>query len=441
MEQLTHVHDWYVQAFARAEQNGARQGPAWFRQLRHDGITCFATLGFPTTHHEDWKYTDVTPIMKTRFALSGLNGNGLTADTLAPFLLKEASSIQLVFVNGHYVEALSSPHLRPDGVQVSSLAIAFTTSPDSIEPHLAHYATYQEHAFVALNTAFLQDGAFVHLPADCTLERPIHLLFIATGGDEPTVHHLRTLVLLGRNSQATVIESHVSLKGRGSFTNAVTELVLGPNAVLDHYKIQHDNSTGYHVATVQAQQDRQSVFSSRTIDLGGALTRTDTNAVLAGEGSACTLDGLYLASGQQHVDNHTRVDHTTPSCTSRELYKGVIGGQARGVFNGKIFVHKNATKTDATQTNRNLLLSPEARVDSKPQLEIFNNDVRCSHGSTTGQLDSEALFYLQARGIDRQAARRLLTQAFAYEIVNRIPTEPIRNQLETLLTATLGTLH
>jgi Fe-S cluster assembly protein SufD len=406
MEQLAQAQDWYVQAFTRTEQTEARQGPTWLHQLRHDGITRFAKLGFPTTHHEDWKYTNVTPIAKTRFALSGSDGNGLTTDTLTPFLLKDESSIRLVFVNGHYVEALSSPHPRPDGVQVSSLATALTTSSDRIEPHLAHYALYQEHAFVALNTAFFQDGAFVYVPTGCTLERPIHLLFISTKGDEPAVQHPRTLVLLGRNSQATVLESYSSLKGHASFTNAVTELVLGPNAVLDHYKLQYDNSIGYHIATVQAQQDRHSIFSSHTIDLGGALTRNDTNAVLAGECSECTLDGLYLASGQQHVDNHTRIDHAASHCTSRELYKGVIGGKARGVFNGKIVVHKDAHKTDAAQTNKNLLLSPEALVDSKPQLEIFNNDVRCSHGSTIGQLDQEALFFLQARGIDRQAARR-----------------------------------
>jgi Fe-S cluster assembly protein SufD len=320
-------------------------------------------------------------------------------------------------------------------VKAGSLATALNSDSALVEPHLARHAGYQDHPFVALNTAFLQDGAFVSIPRGKAVERPIHLLFVSTHDRRgtATVSHPRNLILAGDDSQAMVIESYIGLNNALYFTNAVTEIVAGENAVVAHYKLQRESEEAFHISTVQASLSHNSNFSSHSIDLGGALVRNDVNAVLDGKGIECTLDGLYMVAGRQHVDNHTRIDHVKPHCSSRELYKGVLGGRSKGVFNGKIYVHKDAQKTDAKQTNKNLLLSEDAVINTKPQLEIYADDVKCTHGTTIGQLDQEAIFYLRSRGIDLEAARGLLTYAFASEMIGRIKVEPVRAQLETLL--------
>ena len=279
----------------------------------------------------------------------------------------------------------------------------------------------------------MEDGAFVYIPKAKVLEEPIHLLFVSTARGKPTVSYPRNLIIVGYSSQATIVESYVGLENDLYFTNVVTEIVGGENALIAHYKLQWESKEAFHIATVEAHLDRSSNFSSHSIDLGGALVRNDVNAVLDGEGIDCTLDGLYIVTGQQHVDNHTRIDHVKPHCISRELYKGVLDGKARGVFNGKIYVHKLAQKTDAKQTNKNLLLSEDAVIDTKPQLEIFADDVKCTHGSTVGQLDQDAIFYLRSRGLGREAARGLLTYAFAGEMISRIRVEPIRRKLSEIL--------
>jgi len=252
-----------------------------------------------------------------------------------------------------------------------------------------------------------------------------------------TVSHPRNLILAGDDSQTMIVESYIGLNNALYFTNAVTEIVAGENAVVAHYKLQRESEEAFHISTVQASLNHSSNFSSHSIDLGGALVRNDVNAVLDGKGIECTLDGLYMVAGRQHVDNHTRIDHVKPHCSSRELYKGVLGGRSKGVFNGKIYVHKDAQKTDAKQTNKNLLLSEDAVINTKPQLEIYADDVKCTHGTTIGQLDQEAIFYLRSRGIDLEAARGLLTYAFASEMIGRIKVEPVRAQLEHLLLARL----
>jgi Fe-S cluster assembly protein SufD len=380
-------------------------------------------------------------------------------------------------VNGRYSPALSSFGSLPDGVKAGSLATALNADPAAVEPHLARHAGYHDHPFVALNTAFIQDGAFVSIPKGRVVERPIHLLFVSTtsfGGahDRPAsilrqdsgqaqlsagfdpstrlraglaqdrrgkaiVSHPRNLILAGDDSQAMIIESYVGLNNALYFTNVVTEIVAGDNAVVAHYKLQRESEEAFHISTVQVSLSHNSNFSSHSIDLGGALVRNDVNAVLDGQGIECVLDGLYMVAGRQHVDNHTRIDHVKPHCSSRELYKGVLGGRSRGVFNGKIYVHKDAQKTDAKQTNKNLLLSEDAVINTKPQLEIYADDVKCTHGTTIGQLDQEAIFYLRSRGIDLEAARGLLTYAFASEMIGRIKVEPVRAQLEHLLLARL----
>jgi len=426
--------DRYLLEFGKLEKGSVRNEPAWVRGIRKAAIDRFAEAGFPSTRDEEWKYTNVSPIAMTPFKmLAGPEPDGLTVERLSRITFGELECTHLVFLNGHYSAELSRLRPLPEGAKVGSLAGILRTDAESLEPHLARYVDLKQNAFAALNTAFLRDGAFVYLPEGVVLEEPIHLLFVATSPGEAIVSHPRNLIVAGRGSQAAIVESYVALGDAVYFTNAVTEIVGGENAVIDHCWLQRESVQAFHVATLQAYLGRNCNFSSHSISLGGALVRNDVNVVLDGEGVNCSLNGLYLTTGRQHVDNHTLIDHAKPHCSSREIYKGVLDGKSRGVFNGKIFVRKDAQKTDAKQTNKNLLLSEEALIDTKPQLEIYADDVKCTHGATIGQLDEDALFYLCSRGIDRATARSLLIHAFGSEILHRMPVGPVRTGLECLL--------
>jgi Fe-S cluster assembly protein SufD len=345
----------------------------------------------------------------------------------------------MVFLNGRFSRELSSFRKLPNGLQLISLATALQSDPGTLVSYLARYASHDEHAFAALNTAFIEDGAFIFIPKDVVVGLPIHLLFISTSGGKPTVSHPRNLIVAEANSQVSIVESYFGLNDGTYFTNAVTEIVVNDNAIVDHYKLQRESMHAFHFSTLQVQQSRSSSFSTHSIALGGALVRNDVNTVLNGEGAEATLDGLYVVSGQQHVDNHTRIEHAKPHCSSRELYKGILDQKARAVFNGRIIVRPDAQKTDSKQTNKNLLLSEEALANTNPQLEIYADDVKCTHGATIGQLSTDALFYLRTRGIGLETARNLLTYAFANEITNRIKIEPLRAELEMLLFSRLPT--
>jgi Fe-S cluster assembly protein SufD len=318
----------------------------------------------------------------------------------------------------------------PAGVSAGSLAEAVTSGSSTLESHLARYAGFTNHAFVALNTALVEDGAVVSIDKDVVLAEPIQLVYLSVPGGRPTVSHPRTLILAGQKSQASVVEIYAGPDGTAYFTNAVTEIVAREGALLEHYKVQSEGDKAFHVATVQAVQDRGSVVTSHNVSLGGALARNDINSVLDAEGAECFLNGLFIADGKQHVDNHTLLDHAKPNCASRELYKGILSGQASGVFNGKIIVRKDAQKTNAIQSNKNLLLSGESVINTKPQLEIFADDVRCTHGATVGQLDQEALFYMRSRGIPARQSRDLLTHAFAAELLDAMRWQPLREALD-----------
>jgi Fe-S cluster assembly protein SufD len=430
--------DVYLADFARFEQ-GLREGTrSPLHRIRQAAIERFSALGFPTPHDEEWRFTPLAPLVRTPFKLAvsaRVRPEQVERFTFAGDLTR------LVFVNGRYAPELSSLRPLPDGVFAGSLADALKTHADKVEPHLARYADHEEHAFVALNTAFLNDGAFVFLPRNKVVEEPIHLLFLATASGEPTVAHPRNLVVASENSQARIVETYASLSERVSFTNAVTEIVVEPGAIVDHYKLQRESKAAFHVATLQIHMDRGSNLSSHGLTFGGMLTRNEINAVLDAEGCECTLNGLYLAGGEQLIDNHTRIDHAKPHCASHELYKGILDGKAKGVFNGKIFVHQDAQKTDAKQTNQTLLLSDDAVINTKPQLEIYADDVKCTHGATVGQLDPNALFYLRSRGLGLDEARSLLTYAFANDIIGRIKIEPLRAQLEEALLVTQRLPH
>lgn len=427
----------YLSDFERWEMRLTGLGSPAIHRLRKSAIARFAELGFPTPRDEEWRFTNVRPIGKIPFRAVAHYDEG----SVSPVQVERASfpmgpCSRLVFVNGHYAAELSSICSLPSGVMIANLASVLAAHPERVELHLGKYANFRNHAFTALNTAFIADGGFLFIPDGKTIDEPIHLLFLFTATEEGAVAHPRNLIVAGANSQATIVETYVSLDESVYFTNAVTELVAGPGSVIDHYKLLRESNEAFHVGTLQVQLSRGCTFSSHVVTLAGAIVRNETNAVLADEHCDCTLNGLYLATGQQLIDNHTVIDHARPHCASHELYKGILDGKARGVFNGKIYVRPNAQKTDAKQTNKTLLLSDDAVINTKPQLEIYADDVKCTHGATVGQLDENSLFYLRSRGLGLEQARALLIFAFANDIIGRIRIEPVRNHLEKFLLAT-----
>jgi Fe-S cluster assembly protein SufD len=426
--------DSYIAEWERVGQLSQRSGSQSLVRTREEALHRFLSLGFPTTREEEWRFTSVAPIAERAFALAAAPTSDVRSDEVAPFRLPAASSAELVFVNGRYVAALSRRDALPNGALVENLAASLARG-DELDPYLGPIAAFDRHPFVALNTAFLDEGAFVRLPDRAILEQPIHLLFVTTGevNGRSIMAHPRVLVVAGANSQASIVETYAGARGARYFTNAFTQVVLGENAVLNHYKVQYESTGAYHVGSMHVQAQRSATCAAHSVSLGGALVRNDVIAVLNGEGVECTLNGLYVADAQRLVDNHTTIDHAQPHCGSREIYKGILADRARGIFNGKIVVRPDAQKTDAKQTNRALLLSEDAQINTKPQLEIFANDVKCTHGAAVGQLDDEALFYLRSRGLSDAAARRLLIHAFAADVLNRLPLAPVRAAVEDRL--------
>lgn len=420
--------------------------PRWLQSLREHGFARFEALGFPTTKNEDWHFTSVAPISEQPFRLASLTDAtaatgserreaprrkadafgqlGVRPADVEGFGFGESGWHTLVFVNGAYSPELSSA----DGeVVAGSLAHAIEAGNLAVERYLGRIATFDRHAFTALNTAFVEDGAFIEILPEAVVELPIHLVFVSEGD---AVSHPRNLIVAGRHSRATVVETYVSLRDGTYFTNAVTEVVVGEGAHLDHYKIQRESELAFHVGTVQARQEANSQFHSFSFAVGGSLARTNIYTALDGDAATCTLNGLYLTDGSQHIDNQTSIEHIAPNCPSHEVYKGVLDGRSHGVFNGKVYVHPEAQKTDGKQSNNNLLLSPQARIDTKPQLEIFADDVKCTHGATVGRLDDVAMFYLNSRGIGPERARTLLTYAFAADVLESIELAAVRESLE-----------
>ncbi len=424
----------YLADFEAFEKQRAPYGASWFTPLRKAAIAHFAEGGFPTLRDEDWRFTNLAPITRTHFEPADTDAPGVRRDMLEGLLFGRADCPCLVFVNARYRPELSSLGPLAGQVKLTHLAAAMKRDADSLAPHLARYADYRQNVFTALNTAMLEDGAFLAIPNGMMVEQPIHLVYIAAAGPVPTITHPRTLIVAGASSQVTIVESFAGAGTGGAyFTNAVTELIGQDNAVIDHYRLQQESDDAFHMGTLQVHLGRDTQIRSHSVSLGGALVRNNVNAVLDGEGGECTLNGLYLGIGRQHVDNQLRVEHAKPHCNSWEYYKGILADQAHGVFSGRVVVHKDAQKTDAKQTNKNLLLSDAAQIDTNPQLEILADDVKCTHAATIGQIDGEALFYLRSRGIAQAAARDLLVYAFASESINQIKIESIRARLEQLL--------
>ncbi len=422
----------YLESFTEFEKLAAGHDLPWLWKLRQDAFARFCEAGFPNTHDEDWRFTNVSAIAQTAFRLTRNHRVRLSQEELEPYRVAGVAC-QLVFVNGHFARELSSPSKLPNGVKVSSLAGEISSNPGAIEPHLGRYLDIRRDAFCALNTAFVEDGAFVHIPRGTLVEEPICLLFVSTGDDALSMSHPRNLIVAEEDSQATFVEDYVSLDGGALFCNTVTELVASDHTVLSHYMIEREHKQAFNVSTLRIQQGRSANIVSHSVLLGGALVRNNVHPVLAGEGGECLINGLFVGDGHQHLDNYMLVEHASPRCSSRQFYNGILDGHAHGVFHGRIIVHKDAQKTDAKQTNRNLLLSDDAQIDTKPQLEIYADDVKCTHGATIGQIEGDALFYLRSRGIDEVSARKLLLFAFASECLDRMKQGPVRKHVEGLI--------
>jgi Fe-S cluster assembly protein SufD len=428
--------DRYINDF-RALEASLAGDPGWLRRLRAEAWSRFVEMGFPTARkgNEPWKYTNVGPIAEATFAYLRDGADGVSLDEARRLAPWDDGWSRLVFVNGRYNEALSSP---PEGVRAMSLGRAWREEGPLLERHLAGLAPLAgADGFVALNTAFLRDGAFVYLPEGVTADSPLHLLFLTTSEGVPAVSYPRTLVVAGMNSAATIIESYVGPPGAGYFTDAVTEVMLEEGARVDHCRLLLEGGDSFHVGTTRVRQGRDSGFTSTSYQLGNAIGRADLRVVLAAPGGECHLNGLYITKDRQHVDNYINIDHAEPHGTSRLYYKGILDDHSRAVFGGTVLVRPGAMKTDSYQEDKNLVLSEDAEVDSKPSLEIYADDVKCGHGATAGTVTEDAMFYMRSRGLDVDTATQLLIKGFASEILDRVALDALRAYLERLTADTL----
>lgn len=409
------------------------RGLEWLARRRAEARADFLRMGLPTTKHEEWRYTPLREFAETDFAVRASTNDIPELDRHPIFGIE---AFRLVFRNGRF-EADATLGTCPEGVRVERLADALAREDPVVRDHLGQYAKSHEHPFVALNTALFEDGVVIHVAKNAVVARPIHLVFASKAEDLPFATHPRVLIVVEPGAEATVLESHLGFGGT-YFSNPVVEVVVGANAKFEHTKVQDESLDAYHIATIDGLQFGDSVFTSNSVQYGAKLGRTDLNVFLNGQNVECWLNGVYVGTGAQLLDNHTRLDHAQPNGNSFEVYKGILDERSNGVFNGKIYVHQDAQKTDAKQTNQALLLSGNATIETKPQLEIYADDVKCTHGATVGQLDAEAMFYLRSRGIPEPTAKSLLTYAFASEVLERIGNESVREITERMLYAKLG---
>ena len=428
----------YLETFSDFEKVAVGYDQPWLRNLRAEAFARFCEVGLPTTRDEDWRFTNISPIARTQFRLSNIK-----VDEIGGFHFQKGdlafdsprfSQTTLIFVNGRFVPQFSRIDGLPKGVVINGLAKEIAAKSSHVESHLGRYLNIQRDAFCALNTAFAEDGAFIHVRRGTQVEPPIHLLFISTAADEPTMNHPRNLFVVEEESQVAIVEDYLSLGDTaGSLCNTATELVANDGAIVSHYMIEREHKESFNISTLRIEQGRNANVASHSVLLGGGIVRNNVHPVLAGEGSECLINGLFVGNGKQHLDNYMLVEHAKPHCSSRQFYNGILDDSAHGVFHGRIIVHKDAQKTDAKQTNRNLLLSDNAQIDTKPQLEIYADDVKCTHGATIGQIEENALFYLRSRGIDEASARKLLLMAFAGECLDRMREDSVRSGIERLL--------
>ena len=413
------------------------EGWAWLNELRNAAIERFASVGYPDLREDEhWRWTQLGALPQTAFRPA--QRAEISPDVIAPYSFGTEAAVELVFVNGFYAPGLSKIDALPRGARVVNWQSAGAADEDLIQRHLGRYSKVEDNPFVALNTGSAQDGVLIHLARGVALDRPVHVLHVNTGGADPVVTHPRMLIVLEENAEAQVAHTYAGAGEGTYFTNTVSEVVVGDSARLEYCKLQHESLSAYHIGTTQAQVGRSGVFVSHQASLGSLVTRNDVNAVMAGDGAEATLNGLTIIGGRQHVDNHTLLDHAQPNCPTHELYKAVLDGHSSSVFKGQILVRPGSLNTDSKQTSRTLLLADTASMNAQPALEIYADDVKCTHGSTTGPLDEEQVFYLQSRGLHLEAARHLLTYAFAADITGRIRTQPVRRYLEEYMAAQHG---
>lgn len=428
------VSDWYLKNFEILEEHNNGSIPDFVKTLRKDSIQKLVEVGFPTQKVEDWKYTNILPIIEKSYKLSNFSESWkdesviLKAKELIEkdHVISDLSSNQIVFIDGHYIEALTRIQ-NIDEIKIVNLKLALKETPDFINQYFNKY-NQVENGFNALNNIFFNDGVFISVKDNLIEDEPIVIIYIQSNKEEQLINP-RNLFLIGKNSKVRILEIYLSLDNSISFTNTISEIFVAENSFLEHYKLQNESLNGFHIGKIQAHLERNSNFTSHNLSFGSSIARNDINIILDGEGAESHMYGLYFVRDKQHIDNHTLVDHAKPHCLSNEFYKGILAENSRGVFNGKIIVRKGAQKTNAYQSNKNLLLSGSAKIDTKPQLEIFADDVRCTHGATVGQVDDDSLFYLRARGIDEKTARSLLVNAFANDVLDNMTFEPLKDKI------------
>ena len=422
----------FLQGVSRLESK-VNSHPRWLKSLRRSAFEWVGVHGFPAGKDEAWKYTRVAPILEIPFAPAERGARRALSLGDVAELAGDLGGPRLVFVNGYFVPELSALKSLPEGVKLTSLASVFAQEGEALEALLWRRFRERSQAFTALNVALGEDGAFIRIPAHTSLEEPVHLVFLSDADATPLVSHPLSVVFAGAGSRATIVETHAGIAGGIYLSNAVTEIVLEEGAVVDHYKVQNEVESAFHLAFMDVRQGRASRFTAHSVALGAALARHEVKVTLEAPEAQVALNGLYLPCDKQHLDNPTTIEHAAPHCTSRQLYKGVVDGHGRGVFDGRIVVQPGAMKTDASQTNKNLLLSASAQAYTRPRLEIFADDVKCAHGAAVGQIDEDALYYLRTRGIPQQAARNLLTYAFASEMLELIQVPPLRSRVRQML--------
>lgn len=433
MDKTVEIKDWYLSNFGEFEKrlNGGKE--SFIHTKRKEALSNFSRLDFPTTKDEEWKYTSIAPLLKYNFVPTYESKN-VSKEFIKSLLFDEMEHSLIVFINGRYSAEHSDLLNLPKGVIVGSIDNEIKNNNEVLLKHFGKYADYRNHIFTSLSTAYADDGAFIYIPAGRIVEEPIHIIFVTDSSNEKILTQPRNLFVAGKNSQVTIIEHYLGNEDEIYFTNAVTEIVAEESSVVDHIKLQEESKKAFHIARMEVDQESSSNFSSHLISTGADLTRNDFNVRFNAEGGECTLNGLYMIDGTQLFDAHTLMDHAKPHCTSHEHYKGILDDQSRGVFNGKVIVRQDAQKTNAFQENNNILLSDQALVNTKPQLEIFADDVKCSHGATIGQMDDDAKFYLKSRGIGEEASKGILLHAFASDVITSIKMESVRNYIEKLIT-------
>lgn len=425
--------DSYVKALPEFKKNYFNESPKWIGDIKEQAIQNFSRLGFPTLKDEDWRFTNLAPISRNTFHIPEDGTSAIGKDTVDQYLVPGLDCHRLVFVNGKFVPGLSEIVSDEEGIIIKSLKDALNSESDLVQKHLAQYADFENESFTSLNTAFFEDGVFIYVSKSQVVDKPVYILNISTSKEEQTLISPRNLFVLEDNAEVKIVEQYASTGDNVYFSNVVTEFVLGENANAEHYLLELESTKAFNISTLRIQQARSSNIRSHSILMGGSIVRNNVHPVLNGEGCNSDIFGLYLSNDRQHMDNFMKVEHAKPHSDSRQFYNGILDDRSRGVFHGRIIVHEGAMQTDAKQTNRNLLLTDTAQIDTKPQLEIYNHDVKCTHGATIGQMDDEAIFYLKSRGVPEKEARSIMLQAFTNETIDKMSLQPVKDKVESLV--------